>query len=134
MYCLDASVIINAQRPTEPHAQASRAFFEIIKREQHKVFLPEIAIPEITAGLYRGTKDPELAYEFAMALRDLPNLSFVSVDRGLADLAARLIRETGLRGADAIYLALAQDYGLALVTLDKDQLQHGKRFVVVRRP
>jgi predicted nucleic acid-binding protein len=49
MYCVDASVIVNAQLPTEPHSYKSKAFLNLIKKGNTKVFLPEVIIPEITS-------------------------------------------------------------------------------------
>lgn len=91
MYCLDASVIVNAQRPKEPYSSKSRAFLELVREENLKIFLPEIVIPEITSALARATKDPKTAYGFSMALRMLPNFSFVPIDNHLANLAAWII-------------------------------------------
>jgi predicted nucleic acid-binding protein len=58
----------------------------------------------------------------------------VPVDSKLANLASWMIYKTGLRGADAIYVALAYDYNLELITLDKEQLEKGKKLIKVRRP
>lgn len=134
MHCLDASVIINAQRPSEPYSKQSKDFLEEIKQKKLKVFLPEITIPEITSGLLRGTRNPKIAYEFAVVLRIVPNFSFVPVDTHLANLASWIISKTGLKSADAIYVALTFDYNLTLITLDLDQLNKGKKFVKVRKP
>ena len=134
MYCLDASVIINAARPKEPYSDQSRAFLNQIKEKRLKVFFPEVIIPEITSGLFRATKDPKAAFKLALSLRTIPNFSFVPVDRRLAELASWVICKTNLKGIDAIYIALALDYNLELITLDKEQLEMGSKLVKVRKP
>jgi predicted nucleic acid-binding protein len=134
MYCVDASVIVNAQLPTEPHSSKSKAFLDLLKKENKKVFLPEVIIPEITSALKRATGNSELAYQFAMSLRYIPNFSFVPVDNHLANLAASIVSKTGLKSTDAIYVALALDYNLELITLDKDQLERSKGIIKVRKP
>jgi len=134
MYCIDASVIVNAQLPKEPYSSESKAVLDLIKQRNMKVFLPEVVIPEITSALTRATKDPKIAYEFAMSLRDLSNFSFVPVDSHLANLAAWIISKTNLKGADAIYVALAFDYNLELITLDREQLEKSKKLIKVRKP
>lgn len=134
MYCLDASIIVNAQRPEEPYFSKSKAFLDLIKQKNLKAFLPEIAIPEITSALIRATKNPKTTYKFAMSLRQLSNFSFVPIDSHLANLAAWIISKTNLKSGDAIYVALAFDYNLELITLDKEQLGKGKKLVKVRRP
>ena len=58
----------------------------------------------------------------------------VAVDRQLADGAARLAARLRLRGADAVYVALAERLDLPLVTLDSQQLERGGSVIDVRRP
>jgi predicted nucleic acid-binding protein len=134
MYCLDASVIVNAQLPREPYSSKSKAILDLIKQRNLKVFLPEIVIPEITSALTRAIKDSKIAYEFSMSLRSLPNFSFVPVDSHLANLASWIISKTNLKGTDAIYVALAYDYNFELITLNNEQLEKGKKLVKVRKP
>lgn len=134
MFCLDASVIINAVRPKESYHLKSKAFLDKVREEKTKIFLPEITIPEITSGLFRATKNPKIAQEFVIALRMLPNFSFVSIDSKLANLASWIICKTDLKSADAIYVALAFDYNLELITLDTEQLEKGKKIIKTRRP
>jgi len=134
MFCLDASVILSAARGSEINSGRSRAFLEFIRREEAKVFLPEIVIPEIASGLVRATKSGVFGDKFVTALRAIPNFSFVPVDSSISNLAVQVIQKTALRSADAIYVALALDYGLTLVTLDKEQLNKGKKLIAVREP
>jgi predicted nucleic acid-binding protein len=53
----------------------------------------------------------------------LTNVTLVFVDDVLAREAARLAAELRVRGADSVYIALARELGLPLVTWDVEQLQ-----------
>jgi predicted nucleic acid-binding protein len=53
-------------------------------------------------------------------LRDLPNVTFVPVDDGLADEAADIAADYALRGMDTIYVAVARRHGCAPLTLDTE--------------
>lgn len=134
MYCIDASVIVNSQLEREPYHNQSKDFLIIVEEKNLKVFLPEIVIPEITSGILRATMDENFAFQFANNLRSISNFLFVPVDSKLANLASWIICKTGLKSADAIYITLAFDYNLELITLDKEQLEKGKKLVKVRRP
>lgn len=134
MYCIDASVIVNSQLEREPYHNRSKTFLRMVEEKNLKVFLPEITIPEIASGLFRAIQDPKIAYEFPISLREAPNFCFVAVNSRLANLASWIICQTGLRAADAIYVALAYDYNLELITLDKRQLEKSKKLVRVRKP
>ena len=134
MFCIDASVIISAARESETDSEKSRAFLHRVQENGEKVFLPEIVISEVAAGLFRASKRADFSYGFARDLRGIPNFSFVAVDARLADLAAEIAVRTSLRSADAIYAALAYDYHLTLVTLDKDQLARARGIITARQP
>lgn len=134
MFCIDASVIISAARDTEADSNRSVAFLNTIRQERQRVFLPEIAITEVASGLFRATKDAAFSKTFANTFRAVPNVICVSVDRRLTDSAIDIICKTGLRSADALYVALAYEYHLTLITLDREQLRKGKTIVSARLP
>lgn len=134
MFCVDASVMVSAARGGERHSAASAHFLSRVKAENLKVFLPELAVPEIASGLMRATKNAPFVRAFTGGVRNVPNFSFVALDSNLSNLAVTVIAETGLRGADAVYVALALDYGLTLITLDNEQLKKGQKLVAVRTP
>ncbi|HEX9721731.1 MAG TPA: type II toxin-antitoxin system VapC family toxin [Candidatus Paceibacterota bacterium] len=134
MFCVDASVFLSAAKGDEPYSKQSKGFLDSVESEGHKMLVPEILIPEVASGLFRATKNSKFSLEFVGALRGLPNCTFVPVDGRLADRAAKIICETGLRGADAIYVALAFEYAVPLVTLDKEQFEKGKKVIDVVSP
>mgnify|MGYP001585094757 CR=1 FL=1 len=134
MFCIDASVIISAARRGETDSDQSILFLDTIRKERQRVLLPEIAITEVTSGLFRATKDAPFSKMFADALRAVPNVICIAVDRRLTDSAVQIICRTGLRSADALYVALALAYHLTLVTLDREQLTKGKMIVPTRLP
>lgn len=134
MYCVDASVIVSAARGGEPDSERCASFWERIAAERTPVLLPEIAIPEITWGLFRTTRNLDFVRDFVHSLRAVPNITFVPIDSRLANRAAETIIATGLKSGDAIYVALAAEYGLALVTIDRTQLLHAKKIVTAVLP
>lgn len=134
MFCIDASVIISAKREIEPESARSKNFLDNIERGRHNVFFPEIIITEVAFGLFRATKDVDFTKTFITAMRKVPNFIFMPVDSRLTGTATEIICETGLRSADAMYVALAHEYHLTLVTLDREQLKKGGTIVPARLP
>ena len=67
-------------------------------------------------------------------LQALPNLTLVSLDQALAHEAAEIAADRALRGADAIYVAVARQYGCILVTLDREQRERGAAVVTTQTP
>lgn len=134
MFCVDASVLTSAFIETEPHSQRSKEFLSKARDGDIKIFLPEIAVVEVTSGIFRATKREDLALKFLGAVRAASNFNFVAVDQRLANRASGVVTITELRGADAIYVALAMAYGITLITLDRDQLRKAKKLIQVKEP
>lgn len=72
--------------------------------------------------------------DFIFAIRNLPNFSFIPVDSKLSNLASWIICKTALESSDALYVALAFDYNLELITLDKEQLEKAKILIKAKKP
>ena len=58
----------------------------------------------------------------------------MSLDSNLAQTAARLAADHALRGADSVYVALALELGLPLLTLDQEQLTRTGNIISASRP
>ena len=134
MFCIDASVIISALRPQEPYSERSRAFLDRTRGNQLKVFLPEIALAEIASGLYRATRNADFVSEVISSLRSTPAFYFVAVDSKIVSQAVNVILKTGLRSLGALYIALAIEYNLVLITLDKEQASKGGQLIHIEPP
>ncbi|MGD9145579.1 MAG: PIN domain-containing protein [Anaerolineae bacterium] len=122
MFTVDASVHLSALNPAETQSAASRAFLEFVHQQEAPLFCPTLLLVEVAAAVARVFGDAERAIALAGALRGLSNQNLVPLDDALADRATRLAARARLRGADAVYAAVAQQYGTTLVTLDRQQL------------
>ncbi|MBU0495054.1 MAG: PIN domain-containing protein [Chloroflexi bacterium] len=123
MYTVDASVHISALNPTEADSAASQAFLARVRQHHLPLFCPTLLLVEVAAALARVFDDADRARALVVVLRDLPDQTLVPLDAALADRAAELAATARLRGADAVYAAVAQHYGATLVTLDRQQLE-----------
>lgn len=57
MYCIDASVFINSEIEGEQFHDYSAKLMQTIKKEGITIIVPEIALPEISSAIARGTDD-----------------------------------------------------------------------------
>jgi predicted nucleic acid-binding protein len=131
---IDASVFVSAFMPAEPAHQASRQFMGGVRREGIPIIVPFLVLPEISAALARSYGKPEAAKTFVMELGGLPHITFVNLDKGVADLAADIAAKHRLRGSDAVYAAVAFRFGTELITLDREQLDRLPKLLSVRKP
>jgi len=134
VYTIDASVHVSALNPTEVDSRASQAFLAMVQQEQTPLFCPTLLLVEVAAAVAGAVGDAGRAMALATALRGWPNQLLVPLDEMLAEQAASLAATTRLRGADAVYAAVAQYYGTTLVTLDRRQLERLSPVLRTARP
>ena len=133
-YTVDASVFVNAFNPHEDgHAESLRILSAIQERED-PVIVPALLVPEIAAAVARATGDTAGAVEYARAAGALPHLTLVSLTPAVARQAADLAATHRLRGADAIYVAVARRYGTTIVSRDTEQRTRGAAVVSCHTP
>ncbi len=133
-YTIDASVHINALNENEPESEDSQAFLARVERERLAMVCPALLVTEMAAALSRAFDDHEKSMAFAIAVRNLPNLTLVSLDEPLAVAAAELAARHRLRGADAVYAAVTERHQTTLVTNDHQQLERLSGVLPVLRP
>ena len=134
LFTLDASVFVAASRRHEPGYAASRALMVALRDGDVPLIEPALLPVEIAAALARSGCDAALARSYAESVLALPRLTLAVVDERLARRAAALATECRLRGADAIYAAVAVRYGARLVTLDAEQLERSPAIVDACKP
>ena len=133
-WTVDASVFVAAAREVEPHHAESRAFLRELHIGGLPVVCPTLALPESAAALARRTGDDALADEVVDLILSLSALDLVAVDVPLAERAVDLAKAHRLRGADAVYVAVAAVSGATLVTLDSEMLSRAPSAVSAMTP
>ena len=103
MYTVDASVWVNAFDQREPGHDTSREVLERLRDRALPVFVPNLLLVEVAGAVSRTRDNPAQAQAFARNLLNLPNVTFVALDEGLAIQALALAAQHRLRGADAVY-------------------------------
>ena len=134
MFTIDASVHVNGLNPAEEESAESQAFLEQVFRRPWPVFSPTLLLVEVAAAVARVFDDAKQGLSVARAMRGLPGQIWVPLDEVLAREAARLAAERRLRGADAVYAAVALRYETMLVTRDRQQLERLRPALPVLTP
>ena len=135
MAVIDASVYVALINAQEPEHAASWAWFEAAREAREPLAAPVILLAEVAAALSRGVGDPpQLALQVVRQLEGASVIELVPVTPPLASRAAAIAASQRIRGCDAIYVALAEQMGARLVTLDAQQLERAAAIVETRRP
>lgn len=120
-YVLDASVFLNAFLSSEKDSDISKEMLLKLRAAGSPLVAPLLLLPETAAALSRGQNDPGLARSFAETLQHYPHLIWIALDQLLAGQAVNIAAAYRLRGSDAVYAAVAQQFACPLITLDREQ-------------
>jgi predicted nucleic acid-binding protein len=133
-YTVDASVFVNAFNPHEEGHAASLQILAAIQDRGDPMIVPTLLIAEVASAVARATDDSDGALQYANATAALPHLTLVSLTTTVARQAASLAATHRLRGADAVYVAVARRYATTLVSRDDEQRTRGATVVVCQTP
>lgn len=131
---VDASVWVSRFVNQDAHHQVSYLWLERHFRSGGMVVSPVILLAEIAGLVGRQTGDIALAHNAYRKLLRLPNFRVVPITHELGVAAANLAANLNLRGADAVYVALAQALRLVLITWDQQQRERGAAIVTTALP
>lgn len=134
MYTIDANVFVAASRPSKTHNAISRHFLETLNSMNQVVFCPTLVIPEAVSAVARVTDDEILRNSIVQLIKSFKNLYFVTVTNSLAQRAAATARRQRLRGADSVYVAVAEMYATTLITWDAEMVQRSPASVTASTP
>jgi predicted nucleic acid-binding protein len=134
MFTIDTSVWINADSPAETNHASSRAFVDRIYSEKISVIVPTLLRVEIAGTIARMTDDTVRAKAFADALSKLSFVQWISLDERISERALEMAADQRSRGADAVYAAVALEYGCKLVSLDNEHLKRLTKVLDVMTP
>ncbi len=134
MPVVDTSVWVSVCHAGDRRHEASRRWLENALGEPERLTAPTLLRVEVAAALRRLTGDRRLAEEALATLDEHGWVELVDLDSERSRRAAGIAASTGARGADAVYLELAVQRGVALVTWDRQQLERGSAVARVETP
>lgn len=134
MFTLDANIFVRDADPRDPDHTVCHTLLELLATTPVVIVEPLIVLAEVAGALSRELRDPMRGRIVTELLLALPNVQFVPIDERLARAAADVAADHGLRGMDALYVAVAQDYGTTLVTLDGEPRRRAAAVVTTMTP
>jgi predicted nucleic acid-binding protein len=134
MPVLDASVCVAIFNDREPGHPTAMAWLAAAGLEEEPIVAPVILLAEVGAALARAGIDERSTMDVIDILRSRRLLELFPVDEKLAARAAAIASAHHIRGADAIYIALADQLAIPLITFDRQQLERGAQAVATRPP
>lgn len=120
---VDASVWVASVLEKDAHHEVCLAFMHRFVKEQQIAIVPLLVWAEIAGAVARRTRDTDRGMKVAELVAAKAWVRGVTLDASLANESMRLAARLRLRGADAVYVALAAACHEPLLTLDAEMLE-----------
>jgi predicted nucleic acid-binding protein len=134
MMVIDASVWVAAYMAIDVHYAVSKQFLRRAIAQGVQFAAPVLLPIEVAAAVTRGAGQPERAKRLVRMMLKLPALRLHPLDGALAVRSVRMAVAVQLRGADAVYAALAEALGVPLISWDNEHLTRASRRITVYTP
>lgn|SRR5487761_254152 len=133
-FVIDTNVFLNVKNREEPYYDHSKSVLDSVDDGRNWALLSTVVLAEICSGYY-STSEIREKEEFLLHVLSSRNYKVVDVNVRIADEAARIRSETGLKLPDAI-VAATGTIGKAkyIVTNDVDSFKKASKFIRVRTP
>ena len=134
MIVTDATVWVSHLIAQEIHHAVSRRWLTAVVHSSTVIAAPALLLAEVGGAIARRTGDANLGHQAVKHILSTPNLRLVYTDSALGMLAADLAADQRLRGADALYVAVAQRLKIPLVSWDQEQVARASGAITVYMP
>lgn len=128
---VDASVWVARLIPQDIHYALCQTWLAQQRAQGVTLVSPALLLPEVAGAISRRTGDSVLAEKAVHHLQALPGLRLVEMSQPIIEIAAQLAASCGLRGADSVYVAVAEHLHIPLATLDGDQRTKAAKVVKI---
>lgn len=130
---VDASIWVSRLVPQDEHHERCQRWLLHQRAAGVTLVSPSLLLVEVAGAISRRIGDGTLAERAVYMLQSLPGLRLIEMNQAVIQSAAQLAANWGMRGADSIYAAVAQQLSIPLATLDQDQRTKAGKTVEIQR-
>lgn len=134
MTVTDASVWVSRFLTGDAFHMASNLWLKQHIAAGLPLLAPANLLAEVAGAVARRSGSSQLGYQAAQQMLHVPTLQLVTIGADLGDFAAAVASTYRLRGADALYVAVARQLQMPLVSWDQEQVARIKGFVEAFTP
>ena len=134
MIVADASFWVSAFLAQDAHHDQSARLLRRMVTADIRVSSPTLALVEVAGALARRTGSQPLAESAIRYLQKQSWFTLSPLSVAFSEAAARIAITCSLRGADAVYVALARQEGAPLITLDDEMSKRSAPAILAMTP
>ena len=131
---IDSNIFISSLDPQDIFHSECHPVFERVLAFEIEALCPVLVLVETTCVIRRRTNSEGISRNVFKNLSAVPSINWFDITAAVAERACVLGARTGIKGGDAIVLQVAEEYGIPLLTKDKEIRDKAPSGIVVFEP
>lgn len=133
-FVIDSNIFVSSLDPKDIFHAECYPILEKILTFEIEALCPSLVLVEVTCVLRKRTNSESLAVAIYKNLSQMLAINWLDITLEVAERASMLGAKTGLKGGDTIVLQVAEQYGIPLLTKDKEIKQKSPKGILVLEP
>jgi predicted nucleic acid-binding protein len=133
-FVIDSNILVSSLDPKDTFHAECYPILEKMLNFEVEGLCPSLVLIEVTCVLRRRTNSESLAIAVYKNLAQLPGINWLDITLEVAERASMIGSRTGLKGGDVIVLQVAEQYGIPVLTKDKEIKQKAPKGILVCEP
>jgi predicted nucleic acid-binding protein len=129
MTVTDASIWVSLFLVDDAFHAECRLWLKGKASQGEPLIAPVIVLAEVAGAVARRTGSSQFGYQAVKRIQQIPTLQLVAISAEMGEFAAEVASTYRLRGADAIYVAVAYQMQMPLVSWDQEQIVRTTGFI-----
>ena len=134
MMVIDASIWVSFLVHQDTNYALTQPWLTKVISSRIPIAAPILLLSEVGGAIARRLNNSVLGNRAVNQLLSIPTLRLIKTDHSLGIKAGRLAANHHLRGADALYVAVASELNVPLLSWDKEQLSRAKGVINTYTP
>jgi len=131
---IDSNIFVSSLDPNDTFHSECYPIFEKLLSFEFEALCPALVLIETTCIIRRRTNSEKISIAVYKDLARLPSVNWLDITFDVAERACMLGSRTGVKGGDAIVLQVAEQYGIPLLTKDKEMKKKAVKGILVFEP
>jgi predicted nucleic acid-binding protein len=131
---IDSNIFVSSLDPSDMFHNECWPIFQKLINYELEALCPTLVLIETICVIRRRTNNNVLSIKVYQNLIKIPSINWLDITIDVAVRACMLGSLTGLKGGDTIVLQVAEQYGIPLLTKDKEIKRKSPGGIVIFEP
>ena len=134
MIVIDASIWVSFLVQQDLNYPKTHLWLTNIITSRVPIVAPVLLLSEVGGAIARRLNQPALGNKAVNQILSIPTLHLIAIDHPLGIKTGKLAASYKLRGADAVYVSLASELNLPLLSWDKEKISRASQIIKTYTP